>query len=119
PPEKDDFGNTEMILLAKSAGAYGDFRALLKHDKEVNQANYFGITPLHAATAFSNSKVAECLLRRKIINVNAADIRGFTPLHFAAYLRNTMMIALLLEHGADPHARNDYGDTPFLIFTGN
>ena len=40
-------------------------------------------------------------------NVHITDGMGFTPLHFAAWLGNPELIALLLDHCADPDARID------------
>lgn len=45
----------------------------------------------------------------------AVDVRnefGFTPLHFACKHDHVAIFRLLLSHGADPLARNDYDRTP-------
>ncbi len=39
-----------------------------------------------------------------------------TLLHLAAYARQTRMIELLLNRGADPHARCSMDDTPWMVF---
>lgn len=38
--------------------------------------------------------------------------RGFSPLHMAAYSGDSEDVALLLQEGADPNARDLQGDTP-------
>jgi ankyrin repeat protein len=40
---------------------------------------------------------------------------GLTPLHFAALTGNRTMTEFLLEHGADPNACSDYGETPLHL----
>jgi len=44
--------------------------------------------------------------------VEEEDINGDTPLHFAAYNGDDETIAILLDHKADPNARNKHGQTP-------
>lgn len=44
-------------------------------------------------------------------NVNARNESGFTPLIHAAQNGNEEMVALLLEHGADVHAKTETGKT--------
>jgi ankyrin repeat protein len=48
-------------------------------------------------------------------SVNVKDKLDTTPLHYAAIYGNTESVRILLEHGADPNARNKSGVTP-LIF---
>jgi ankyrin repeat protein len=45
-------------------------------------------------------------------DVNALTDRKSTPLHDAARLRNVKMARLLLEHGANPDARDKDNQTP-------
>lgn len=42
-------------------------------------------------------------------------MRGLTPLHFAARAQSPSLVRLLLEHGARPDARNEFGETPLLL----
>lgn len=47
-------------------------------------------------------------------DVNAKDKGGHTPLHWACITGRVDVARLLLDHGADPNAREaDYGRTPF------
>ena len=43
------------------------------------------------------------------IDVNTKDNRGSTPLHSAARLSNGILVRILMESGADIHARDDHG----------
>jgi ankyrin repeat protein len=52
--------------------------------------------------------------------VNARDPEGSTPLMYAAfYSMDTGSLRLLLEHGADPNARNAFGGTALIWGTGS
>jgi ankyrin repeat protein len=44
--------------------------------------------------------------------VNARDNHGWTPLHLAASFGHVEFMRLLLDHGANPHARDDEGKMP-------
>ncbi|KAH7386810.1 ankyrin repeat-containing domain protein [Phaeosphaeria sp. MPI-PUGE-AT-0046c] len=46
---------------------------------------------------------------------SGSDATGLTPLHFAALTGNLTMTEFLLEHGADPNALSDYGETPLHL----
>ncbi len=45
----------------------------------------------------------------------AADRQGWTPLHFAARGTSAAIVRLLLQHGADPEARDRFGTTPRMV----
>jgi len=54
--------------------------------------------------------------------VNLADKAGFTPLHFAAQQQHADAARVLIQAGADVHARNMFGNTPLgvaLVNAGN
>lgn len=49
-------------------------------------------------------------------NVNLADIDGNTALHFASLYKGTMyMTRALLQRGADPHLKNNAGNTAMQL----
>src|SRR5262245_56578628 len=61
-------------------------------------------TPLLAAVRQKNSAVAAALLAAGA-TASAASPEGETPLHIATRRGDAAMVQMLLEHGADIHAR--------------
>lgn len=66
-----------------------------------------GYTPLHTACYAGRLNAARFLVAadRSIVNAVTNQAR-FTPLHLAAQQGHSDIVYLLLEHGADPNARN-------------
>ena len=75
----------------------------------------FGQTPLAIAAREGHIDAARLLLRHGAAP-DAIDSRGWTPLHTAAapwWQENAELAALLIATGADVHARNHHGHTPW------
>ena len=99
---------------------YVDF--LIAKGADVNNASFFGLTPLHIAW----KKDMAAILLAKGASVNAKAERGITPLHFLAgtskySLKNIPeggareLVAtadFLIAKGAQVNARDDDGNTP-------
>jgi ankyrin repeat protein len=85
---------------------------LLEYDADVNAAsrNHQHVTPLHAAVARRNARLAAELLARGA-DPDAAQTAGFTALHTAAYHGDREIVELLLGYGADPRRTTDTGKT--------
>jgi ankyrin repeat protein len=67
------------------------------------------------AAKSGNVAAVRLLLEADPSLVDARDTDGSTPLHCAAWKGHAEVAALLLDHGADIHARNlneHWGDTP-------
>lgn len=62
-----------------------------------------------------NRKVVKTLLDLGAANVNLRGLDGQTPLHVAAELGDPEKIAMLLDHGADPHMPSATGATAMDI----
>ncbi|XP_024394421.1 BTB/POZ domain and ankyrin repeat-containing protein NBCL isoform X2 [Physcomitrium patens] len=70
---------------------------------------------LHYAVNNCSRKVVETLLKVGAANVNLQDQDGETPLHMAAKLGDPEMIALLLDHEANPLMQSVTGATAMDI----
>ena len=75
----------------------------------------YGFTPLHLATEYGHTEVANALLEAGA-EVNATITDGFgqgsTPLHEAAIKEHIDIAELLLTNGADPTVTDSNGQTP-------
>lgn len=73
-------------------------------------------TALHLAAQTNNITMVQYLLTRSYVYSSPKDKNGWTPLHYAANLNNNNShlgtIKLLLEKGANVHAKNNEGRTP-------
>lgn len=68
-------------------------------------------TILHLAVMFENETVLNHLLRTPGIVINVKGEQGGTPLHFATESKPKMAM-ILMENGADIHARDSHNNTP-------
>jgi hypothetical protein len=106
----------DIVYLAE---AYEDVHyeaasLLLAHGADVNsKAHNSGCTPLHKA-AFSGRLRLVRLLLGANADVNAVSGSGCTPLH-KAYGGDQRVAVELLERGADPGARDKYGNTVLYL----
>ncbi|XP_002977926.2 regulatory protein NPR5 [Selaginella moellendorffii] len=70
---------------------------------------------IHYAVANCSRKVVKNLLELGAANVNMPGPDGRTPLHIAGELADPEMIAVLLDHHADPHSTTPTGATALNI----
>jgi ankyrin repeat protein len=64
-----------------------------------------------AEAAFNNNLPALTVMLTLGFDVNAPGGEGFTPVNHAALRGLAGIVRLLIEHGADPEVRNQYGGT--------
>jgi ankyrin repeat protein len=89
-------------------------RRLLAQGADPNARDRQGFTPLHFACQQGAVEAVRALIGAGAL-VDARDDRGTTPLLRAVLSARTCqgeIITLLREHGADPVARDDAGETP-------
>ncbi|KAL5430386.1 hypothetical protein PMIN06_012553 [Paraphaeosphaeria minitans] len=116
-------------------------RVLQQYDAPLDTIDEDNISPLHYCVKFGHkimarqliddgvpidsrvhrqswsSEVSESTSGKEKFRLPASGsvATGLTPLHFAALTGNPTMTEFLLEHGADPNALSDYGETPLHL----
>jgi hypothetical protein len=109
------------LYYAASFGIEHVVRALLDEGADVNAVGgRVGATAFHAAALRGHVKVMD-LLFKKGADLNKADFIHKTALHSAAGVDDADVIRYLLEHGADPDARDGKGSTAYdwAVMLGN
>ncbi|KAK0712109.1 ankyrin repeat-containing domain protein [Lasiosphaeris hirsuta] len=87
--------------------------ALLASPAIINTVDELGLSALHWATEWGEiAKVATLIQNGAFVDLRATGRHQKTPLHFAAYEGFPQIILLLLENGADIHARDFRAYTP-------
>lgn len=103
-----------LITQAAAAGDVEAVRDLLKADPVlVHSYSGDGWTPLHLATHFGHTLVAEELLAHGAdVCARASNALATTPLLWAVMGQDIAAVTLLLDHGADVNATTTAGSTP-------
>lgn len=88
---------------------------LLDNDADISIQDELGYSALHAAVNSNNELITKILLEHDA-PVNALDKYGNSSLGRASHL-NIGIIKLLLNYGADPFIKNNYGVSPYDRFS--
>ncbi|MBI4554005.1 MAG: sigma-70 family RNA polymerase sigma factor [Candidatus Latescibacteria bacterium] len=111
PSRSDQFAKRVAFFLAIRAGEVVRVQALLQHDASlVHVREDRHETILHRTPGLSVKVVEERLAQMRELSSGTGD--GWTPLHWAVAGGQTELVALLVTHGADFHARDWTGKTP-------
>lgn len=97
---------------------------IIRSGFNVNDSTAFGDYPINGAEFFRGFSTLKMLVDNGA-NVNAKSsltfdpgldaLKGCTPLMFAAVSHDKPSFFYLLEHGADPNAKNKQGYTPLML----
>jgi len=111
-----------LVYNAAASGDTAILGFLLRSGFNVNDSVLIGDYPINNATAYRTFATLKMLVDHGA-NVNVKQwisfgldaFKGFTPLMFAAVAHDKPSFLYLLEHGADPNARNWQGRTPLML----
>ena len=118
PNARDSLDSTPLHVTFNDGVA----QVLLEHGVDANARDTNNATPLHRASESGREGVTRVLLEYGV-DANCRGANNATPLHLASSLqlvtmgRQLEVVRLLLHHGADIHARDDEGQTPFIRAT--
>jgi uncharacterized protein len=103
-----------VLHLAAAFGTPACVRLLLDRGADVSavSTNPQRNQPLHAALALSRNPESITLLLNAGADPNARQAGGFTAIFSAAAANRRDLAELLIAHGADPKAANDFSQTP-------
>jgi len=109
------------LYEACAVGALEKVKTMVDADPaKVNSLAPDGFPPLALASFFGRPAVAEYLLLRGArVDTVATNAMKVTALHAAAAGKHVAICAMLLQHGADPNARQHGGFTPLHAAAAN
>lgn len=107
-------GDGTPLLCAARAGSLECVKVLVSAGANLDEQDQNGRTALHEAAIYEDSLYREImeLLVKAQATVDLRDNFGETPLFRALAHENIAAANILFQHGADPAARREDGDTP-------
>lgn len=118
-PTKINAERESAPFLAARMGHWDCVKKLVQHKKDFDNMRQYDDVLMLAASA-NRFDMVELLLKAGANPNNPLAMSPQTqnsPLHIAASLQNPRMMAVLLEHNADPSSINSLGETPIDITT--
>ena len=114
---KDSLRGDVPLHEASRNGSAAVCKLLVAHGADVTAVNNNGCTPLMSAVINCQSPtVCHPLITSDSVNVAIHD--GDQALHIAARTGHTLMVQLLMEHGADTSTVNKHKQTPLHTAAG-
>ncbi|TDF62058.1 ankyrin repeat domain-containing protein [Cupriavidus sp. L7L] len=111
-----DFKRQSPLMVAANAGDVQIAGALLEAGADVDQQDYLGRTPLHAAVKGGSSECVVAILARMPESRNVEYGERNNALHTAVKLGRTEILPLLVEYDAGlPYQANAHGLTPLAL----
>ena len=108
-------GESELHAAVRSADLDKVVK-LTKDSEDIESFDANGWTPLHVATTRDNKEILKYLLSQNPkLEICGKKMNKDTPLSYAALNGQADAIEILLNSGADVHARNDSGYTPIMV----
>lgn len=118
--EAYDRGQTGLkpLQLATIANNKAAVQQLLSKHADVNEADSYGLSPLHIAASLGHTECLRLLLQENAADPNATDAHGNTPLHLAALNNRIEAISLLMQDDrTQANPSNGAGHTPLYLAT--
>lgn len=120
------YNGASPFWLAARLGETGMMESLLAAGADPELSSAFGVTPLLVAAGLTQSDarmVAEEKLLAAVkmlvvdvgVDINAVDRNGRTAIHGAANVSGNRLIEFLVDHGVDPMASDNRGNTPLDV----
>ncbi|XP_054720061.1 26S proteasome non-ATPase regulatory subunit 10-like [Uloborus diversus] len=116
PPESESESPDERTALHRAIeeGDEERVRELLASGFDARVPDRQGEKPLHTATYFNRTAIAEILMETDD-RIDVEDDEGRTPLHYAARFGHMGMIRKLLAAGANPRFQDEWRQTPLHL----
>ncbi|MGK5595566.1 MAG: ankyrin repeat domain-containing protein [Parachlamydiaceae bacterium] len=101
------------LCIAIDEGTPEILKLLLQHGADPHKSS-IGISPFLSVIKKHDLEKALAFIEGGVDINRIYDVYG-TPLHYALVYGTPEIIKLLLQHGADPHLCDEWGNSPFIL----
>ncbi|AAR83361.1 CNPV015 ankyrin repeat protein [Canarypox virus] len=113
-----DHEHRTPLHLAVESNNIKMLKVLLSYGADINTVDNAGKTPICCAVIRNLIDVTKELISLGA-DINKGDINNMTPLHhIVRFAKSTELIEILLDHGANINAVNNFGETPLHVLNG-